>query len=93
MTRHVSLPPYRTPPSIFKSKCTTVAECNSDVVHDQFCLSSSSSAVSGIEQASSASRTVTSEGSTFSSLVKSELLGRVLFKNCHIRDVENKINN
>ncbi|KRZ66180.1 Kelch-like protein 3 [Trichinella papuae] len=32
-------------------KCTTVAECNSDVVHDQFRLSSSSSADSGIEQA------------------------------------------
>ncbi|KRZ10633.1 hypothetical protein T11_9612 [Trichinella zimbabwensis] len=61
MTRHVSPPHYRTTPLIFKSKYTTVAECNSDVVRDQFRLSSSSSAVSGIEQASTASRTVTHE--------------------------------
>ncbi|KRY63757.1 hypothetical protein T11_424, partial [Trichinella zimbabwensis] len=40
---------------IFKSKYTTVAECSSDVVFDQFRFSSSSFTVSGIEQSSSAS--------------------------------------
>ncbi|KRY92536.1 hypothetical protein T4D_13874 [Trichinella pseudospiralis] len=35
------------------------AKCNGDVVHDQLSLSFSSSVVSGIQQASSASRTVT----------------------------------
>ncbi|KRZ73415.1 hypothetical protein T10_3255 [Trichinella papuae] len=54
ITRHFSLPPYRTPPLIFKCKYTTVGECSSDVVRDQFRFSSSSVTVSGIEQSSSA---------------------------------------
>ncbi|KRZ00055.1 hypothetical protein T11_12173 [Trichinella zimbabwensis] len=41
MNHYVSPPPYRTPPLIFKSKYTTVAECSSDVVCDQFCFPSS----------------------------------------------------
>ncbi|KRY76788.1 hypothetical protein T4B_2066 [Trichinella pseudospiralis] len=59
MTHHLSLASYRIPPLIFKSKYITVADFNSDVVCDQLCLSSSSFAVSGIEQASSASQAVT----------------------------------
>ncbi|KRZ01715.1 hypothetical protein T11_6814 [Trichinella zimbabwensis] len=63
-----------------------VAECNNDMVHDQFGLSSSASVDSGIEQASSASRTViTSQRCEFEA-ISSPLLCFVVTNSAILRD-------
>ncbi|KRZ65719.1 hypothetical protein T10_8074 [Trichinella papuae] len=74
------------PPSFVMYKSTTVAECNNDVVHDQFRLSSSASSDSGIEQASSASRTVTTSQRCEFEPILSPLLCFVVTNSAILRD-------